>query len=285
MSSAGADTDITADVRDTVITSGRRSVALEIGEIWENRELLYFLTWRDVAVRYKQAALGVAWAIIQPVMTMVVFSIIFGRLANLPTGGIPYPLFSYAGLLPWQLFSGAVQRASDSVVANQQLVTKVYFPRLVIPLSAVGASLVDTALAAIVFVGMMLYYRVPLTPRLALVPLIVLGVVVASLGVGTWLAALNVKYRDVRHAVPFLLQLWMYASPVAYSALLLPKGLWSFVYYLNPMAGLIEATRWALVGGPAPGAVAWVSVITTALFLVLGGAYFRRTEQTFADVI
>ena len=273
------------EVRDTIITGGHRRLGAELVELWDHRELLYFLTWRDVAVRYKQAALGVAWAIIQPVMTMIIFSVIFGALAKLPTGGIPYPLFSYAGLLPWQLFSGAVQRASDSIVANQQLVTKVYFPRLVIPFSAVAATLVDTALALIVFLGMMVWYRVPVTPKLLLVPVIFFGVVLASLGVGMWLAALNVKYRDVRHAVPFMLQFWMYASPVAYAALLLPKGLWSFLYYLNPMAGLIEAMRWATVGSASPGPVALVSIFTTVAFLLLGGAYFRRTEQTFADVI
>jgi lipopolysaccharide transport system permease protein len=281
----GDETDPFEGQETDLIDGRRRRATDEMRELWQYRELLAFLTWRDVAIRYKQALLGVAWAVIQPVMTMLIFSVVFGTLAKLPSGGVPYPLFSYAGLLPWQLFSGSVQRASQSVVGNTNLITKVYFPRLVVPLSAVGASIVDTAIASVVFVGMLAYYGVAPTWRILLVLPIAGCVVCACVGVGTWLSALNVKYRDVQHAVPFLLQVWMYASPVAYSSGLVPKGVWRMVYYLNPMAGLIEASRWALVGGASMGSEVWVSVASSLVMLVCGLFYFRRTQRTFADVI
>jgi lipopolysaccharide transport system permease protein len=253
--------------------------------IWRHRELLYFLTWRDIAVRYKQAVLGVAWAIIQPVLTMIVFSVIFGQLAKLPSDGVPYPLFSFAALLPWQMFAGALQRAGGSVVANSNVVTKVYFPRLLIPLSAVLAGIVDFAISLAVLAGMMAWYGVPFTWRtLALVPLTLLAILTA-LAVGTWLAALNVEYRDVGYIIPFLIQIWMYASPVVYSANMVPTGMWRFVYALNPMAGVIQGFRWALLGTAPPGELMWVSVIVVAVLLVCGVAYFRHVERDFADVI
>jgi lipopolysaccharide transport system permease protein len=253
--------------------------------LWHYRELLYFLTWRDIAVRYKQAVLGVAWAVLQPVMTMVVFSVIFGQLAKLPSDGLPYPLFAYAALLPWDLFAGALQRAGGSVVASSNLVTKVYFPRLLIPMSAVLAGVIDFGISMVVLGGMMAWYGVPLTWRtLALVPLILLALLTA-LAVGTWLAALNVEYRDVGYVIPFLIQMWMYASPVVYSANMVPSGFWRIIYGLNPMAGVIQGFRWALLGSAPPGDLIWVSVIVVAALLVSGVAYFRHVERGFADVI
>ena len=253
--------------------------------LWQYRELLYFLTWRDIAVRYKQAVLGVAWAILQPVLTMVVFTVVFGQLAKLPSDGVPYPLFSFAALLPWQLFAGALQRAGGSVVASANLVTKVYFPRLLIPVSAVLAGVVDFAVSLVVLAGMMAWYGVPLTWRmLALVPLVVLAIVTA-LAVGTWFAALNVEYRDVGYIIPFLVQIWMYASPVVYSANMVPTGIWRVVYGLNPMAGVIQGFRWALLGTAPPGDLMWVSVVVVGALLASGVAYFRRVERNFADVI
>jgi lipopolysaccharide transport system permease protein len=256
-----------------------------LADLWHYRELLYFLTWRDIAVRYKQAALGVAWAVLQPVLTMVVFSVIFGELAKLPSDGVPYPLFSFAALLPWGLFAGALQRAGASVVASANLVTKVYFPRLLIPVSAVLAGLVDFFISLAVLGGMMAWYGVPLTWRtLALVPLTALAVLTAF-AVGTWLAALNVEYRDVGYIIPFLVQIWMYASPVVYSANMVPTGAWRIVYGLNPMAGVIQGFRWALLGAAPPGDLIWASVIVVAVLLVSGVAYFRHVERDFADVI
>jgi lipopolysaccharide transport system permease protein len=262
-----------------------RSGTSGLADLWHYRELLYFLTWRDIAVRYKQAVLGVAWAVLQPVLTMVVFSVIFGELAKLPSDGVPYPLFSFAALLPWGLFSGALTRAGASVVASANLVTKVYFPRLLIPVSAVLAGLVDFLISLVVLGGMMAWYGVPFTWRtLALVPLTGLAVLTAF-AVGTWLAALNVEYRDVGYIIPFLVQIWMYASPVVYSATIVPTGAWSIVYGLNPMAGVIQGFRWALLGTAPPGDLIWVSVAVVGVLLVSGVAYFRHVERDFADVI
>jgi lipopolysaccharide transport system permease protein len=262
-----------------------RSGASGLAALWRYRELLYFLTWRDVAVRYKQAVLGVAWAIIQPVLTMVVFSVVFGQLAKLPSDGVPYPLFSFAALLPWGLFAGALQRAGTSVVASSNLITKVYFPRLLIPMSAVLAGLIDFVISLGVLGGMMAWYGVPLTGRaFALVPLAGLAVLTAF-AVGTWLAALNVEYRDVGYIIPFLIQIWMYASPVVYSANIVPTGMWRIIYGLNPMAGVIQGFRWALFGTAPPGDLIWASVIVVGVLLVSGVAYFRHVERDFADVI
>jgi lipopolysaccharide transport system permease protein len=260
-------------------------MSLKLRELWEYRELLVFLTWRDVAVRYKQAALGVAWAILQPLLTMVIFSVIFGQLAKLPSDGIPYPIFSYAALLPWQLFAGALQRAGTSLVGNANLLTKVYFPRLIIPLSAVGAGLVDFAIAFVVLMGLMLWYGITPTWAILWLPLLVLFALLTALAVGLWLSALNVQYRDVQHAIPFLIQAWMYASPVAYSAGLIPSGKWRIVYGLNPLAGVIQGFRWALLGGQPPDELMLVSVVMVVVLLVTGLFYFRRMEKTFADVV
>jgi len=258
---------------------------LRLRELWEYRELLFFLTWRDVKVRYTQAALGVAWAVIQPLVTMIIFSVIFGQLAKLPSDGIPYPLFSYAALLPWQLFAGALTRSSTSLVGNAHLLTKVYFPRLIIPLSAVAAGLVDFAISFVVLLGLMLYYGITPTWAILWLPLFVLLSLLTALAVGLWLSALNVQYRDVQHMIPFLVTAWMYASPVAYSAGLIPSGLWRLVYGLNPLAGVIQGFRWALLGAQPPDALLAVSVFAVIVLLVTGLFYFRRMERTFADVV
>lgn len=260
-------------------------LSLGLGELWRYRELLYFMIWRDVKIRYKQTALGVAWAVLQPLITMVIFSVIFGNLAKLPSDGIPYPVFSYAALLPWGLFSGALQRAGTSLVTNANLITKVYFPRLVIPISAVAAGLVDFVISFIVLLGLMLYYKITLTWMIFTIPLFVLLAVLTALAVSLWLSALNVQYRDVQYMIPFLIQAWMYASPVAYSASLVPTGLWRIIYGLNPMAGVIQGFRWALLGGSPPDELLAISVIMVLLLLVSGLYYFRGMERTFADVV
>jgi lipopolysaccharide transport system permease protein len=260
-------------------------LSLNLGELWHYRELLYFLTWRDIKIRYKQTALGVAWAILQPLITMVIFSVIFGQLAKLPSDGIPYPIFSYAALLPWQLFAGALQRAGVSLVGNSNLITKVYFPRLVIPISAVAAGLVDFVISFVVLLGLMFYYRIVPTWAILTIPLFVLLALVTALAVSLWLSALNVQYRDVQYMIPFLIQAWMYASPVAYSAGLIPTGIWRIIYGLNPLAGVIQGFRWALLGGSPPDELMVLSVVIVLVLLVSGLFYFRRMEKTFADVV
>ncbi len=260
-------------------------LSLRLGDLWRYRELLYFLTWRDVKIRYKQTALGVAWAVLQPLITMVIFSVIFGQLAKLPSDGIPYPVFSYAALLPWGLFSGALQRAGTSLVTNANLITKVYFPRLVIPISAVAAGLVDFAISFVVLLALMLYYGIMPTWAILAIPLLVLLAVLTALAVSLWLSALNVQYRDVQYIIPFLIQAWMYASPVAYSAGLVPTGPWRIIYGLNPLAGVIQGFRWALLGGNPPDQLMTISVFMVVLLLVSGLYYFRRMERSFADVV
>lgn len=259
--------------------------ALNLSELWRYRELLVFLTWRDIKVRYAQAALGVSWAILQPLLTMVIFSVIFGRLAKLPSDGIPYPVFSYVALLPWQLFAGSLQRAGTSLVANSNLLTKVYFPRLVIPVSAVMAGLVDFGLAFIVLVGLMAWYGIGLTWAVLALPVFILLALLTTLAVSLWLSALNVRYRDVTHAIPFLIQAWMYASPVAYSAGLVPAGPWRLIYGLNPLAGVIQGFRWALLGAAAPDALLLVSALAVLALLLGGLYYFKQMETSFADVV
>ena len=260
-------------------------VSLKLRELWQYRELLFFLIWRDVQVRYRQTALGIGWAILQPLLTMAIFSVVFGRLANLPSDGLPYPIFCFAALLPWQLFSGALTRAGTSLVSSSNLLTKVYFPRLIIPISAVAAGLVDFAIALGVLVVLMLFYG--LTPGAAIlwIPLLVLFALAAALAVGLWLSALNVKYRDVQHLIPFLVMAWMYASPVAYSASLIPAGKWRMLYALNPMTGVIQGFRWALAGGKAPDPSIFVSAGVVVVLLIGGLFYFRRMERVFADIV
>jgi lipopolysaccharide transport system permease protein len=258
---------------------------LNLGEVWRYRELLYFLVWRDIKVRYKQTALGAAWAIIQPVMTMIVFSVFFGKLAKVPSDGIPYPVFAFAALLPWQLFAFSLTESSNSLVGSQNLITKVYFPRLVIPLSSVLAGIVDFAIAFVVLLGLMLYYGIRPTAAVVWLPLFVVFALATALSVGLWLSALNVKYRDVRYTIPFLTQFWMFATPVAYSSTLVPQK-WRALFGLNPMAGVVEGFRWALLGkSGGPEGVLWVSVAAVLLLLTGGLFYFRRTESTFADIV
>jgi len=260
-------------------------VPLKLGELLKYRELLFFLAWRDVKVRYTQAVLGVAWAVIQPLMAMAIFSLIFGRLAKLPSEGIPYPVFCFVALLPWQLFSGSLERAGTSLVANAKLLTKVYFPRLIIPLSAVAATLVDFCISFLMLLGLMLYYCIIPTWAVLWLPLLVLFAVLTALGIGLWLSALNVQFRDVEHMIPFVIQVWMYASPVAYSADLIPPGRWRILYGLNPLAGVIQGFRWSLLGGKPPDELLIVSAVMVMVLLVTGLFYFRRMEKTFADVV
>ena len=274
----------------TYLRPARGWISINLSDLWAYRELVYFLTWRDIKVRYKQAFLGVLWAIIQPIMIMIVFTVIFGKLANLPPDqGIPkswYPIFSFAALLPWQLFQGALQRSSLSLVRNANLLTKVYFPRLIIPFAAVAAGLVDFAISFLVWMGMMLYYGVPITWNILWLPFLVILALLTALAVGLWLSALNVQYRDVQQMVPFLLQAWMYASPVAYSSDLIPAtSKWRLIYGLNPMAGVIQGFRWALLGSSPPDQLMIVSIVMVLILLVSGLYYFRRMERTFADMV
>jgi lipopolysaccharide transport system permease protein len=258
--------------------------ALELGDLWKYRELLYFLTWRDIKVRYKQTVLGASWAILQPLLTMVVFSIIFGQLAKLPSEGIPYPIFTFTGLLPWQLFAFALTNSSNSLVGSQNLVSKIYFPRLVIPIASVLPGLVDFAISFVVLLAMMVFYRIPLTVRVLALPVFLALALASAIAVGLWLSAMNVRYRDIRYVVPFLTLFWQYATPVAYSSSLIPTK-WRLLYGLNPMTGVVEGFRWALLGTGDVGGLLWVSVIIIILLLVSGLVYFKRMETSFADVI
>jgi len=270
----------------TVVIQPSSGVArLNVRELWAYRELLYFMIWRDMKVRYKQAALGAAWAVIQPVLTMVVFTVVFGRLGKIPSDGVPYPVFTLAALLPWQLFSNAITESGNSLVASQNLITKIYFPRLIVPVAGVLGRLVDFGIALAVLAAMMWFYGVAPTPAVLTVPLFLLLAVLTSLAVGLWLSSLNVKYRDVRHAIPFLTQFWLFATPVAYPASLIPAR-WRPLVGLNPMAGVVEGFRWALLGtSSAPGATILVSILVVVLLLASGLKYFRSTEGTFADIV
>jgi len=254
-------------------------------ELWDYRELLFFLTWRDVLVRYKQTVLGVTWALLQPLLTVLIFSVIFGKFAGLPSDGVPYPLFSLAALLPWQLFSGALNRAGTSLVGNSNLITKIYFPRLLIPLSAVLAGMIDFGISFVVFLGLMLYYRIPITISILALPLLIILALLTALAVGLWLSALNVQYRDVQYAIPFIIQALMYASPVAYSAQMIPAGLWRYIYGLNPIAGVIQGFRWALLGSSPPDGLFIISLIMIIVLFVSGLFYFQKMEARFADVV
>jgi lipopolysaccharide transport system permease protein len=266
-----------------VIRPSRGWVSLDLRDLWRYRELLYFLTWRDIKVRYKQTVFGAAWAILQPFFTMIVFSVFFGQLVRVPSDGIPYPIFAYSGLLPWQLFSQAVTRSGNSLVSNRHLITKIYFPRLAIPISAVLAGLVDFGIAFVVLLVMMVYYHIAPTVAVLTLPFFLLLAVAAALGVGLWLSALNLKYRDVGYTIPFLTQFWLFATPVVYPSSLIPEK-WRALYGLNPMAGVVEGFRWALLGKAPPGPFLAISVGAVMLLLIGGLYYFRRMEKTFADV-
>jgi lipopolysaccharide transport system permease protein len=280
------ESDVVAAAPVTVIERRTGWRMVDLGELWRFRELLFFLTWRDVKVRYKQTALGALWAVLQPLATMVVFSLFLGRLTAAPDAAIPYPLFVMAGLLPWTLFAGAVASASQSVVGNQHLITKVYFPRLLIPLGAVGANLIDFVIAFGLLLVMMVYYAIYPGWQILLVPALVVGVVLASLGVGIWLAALTVAYRDFRHVIPFLVQIWMFATPCVYVQAELGDGFpWHTVLPLNPAYGLIANFRQAMLGGPLDGYALAVSGTISVLLAVWACFYFRRVERGFADII
>jgi len=280
-----ADSLLSGTMPVTIIRPSRGWISLNLRDLWEYRELLYFLTWRDVKVRYKQTVLGAAWAIIQPFFTMVVFSLFFGKLAKMPSDDIPYPIFSYAALVPWTFFANGLSQASASLVGSANLIKKVYFPRLVVPISAVISGVVDFVLAFVVLLGMMLFYGIVPTAAIVWLPLLLLLALVTSLGVGLWLTAMNVQFRDVRYAVPFLVQAWMFATPIAYPSSLLDEP-WRTLYGINPMAGVVEGFRWALLGTEtAPGPIVLVSALVAVGLLISGAFYFRRMEKTFADVV
>ena len=267
------------------IEPSRGWVSLRLREMWEYRELLYFLTWRDIKVRYKQTVLGAAWAIIQPFFTMVVFSLFFGRLAGIPSDGVPYPIFSFTALVPWTFFANGLNQSSNSLVGSADLIKKVYFPRLAVPIATVLSGVVDFVLAFVVLMGMMLYYGVVPTINTLWLPFFFLLALVTSLGIGLWFSALNVEFRDVRYTVPFLTQVWMFSTPIAYPSSLLSEP-WRTLYGLNPMVGVIEGFRWALLGtDTAPGPIIIVSSFAAMALLVGGAFYFRRMEKTFADLV
>lgn len=258
--------------------------SVDFTELWQYRELLVFQALRDIKVRYKQTALGATWAILQPVLTMAVFTIFFGRLAGVPSDGVPYPIFAFSALLPWQLFAFALTQSSNSLVDNAPVLTKVYFPRLILPLASVLAGLVDFTIACGVLAGMMFYYGIVPGWEAMMLPLFVLLALAAALAVGLWLSALNARYRDVRYTIPFLAQFWLFITPVAYSSTLVPKE-WQVVYALNPMVGVIDGFRWALLGTTPPGPMLLVSAMATALVLIGGLLYFRRMERSLADIV
>jgi lipopolysaccharide transport system permease protein len=267
------------------IEPSRGWVSLKLRELWAYRELIYFLVWRDIKVRYKQTVLGAAWAVIQPFFTMVVFSVFFGRLAKIPSDGIPYPIFSFAALVPWTFFANGMSKASNSLVISSNLIKKVYFPRLSIPLAAVLSGVIDFLLSFFVLVAMMKYYNFTPTWNVIWLPFLLALSFVIALGVALWLSAMNVQFRDVQYIIPFLTQFWMFATPIAYPSSLLSEP-WRTLYGINPMVGVVEGFRWALLGtNTAPGPIIFVSVLVTALLVVGGAFYFRRMEKTFADVV
>ncbi len=260
-------------------------VSLKLQELWEYRELLYFLIWKDIKVRYKQTILGGTWAIIQPFFTMVVFSLFFGKLAKVPSDGLPYPLFSYAALVPWNFFANGLQQASNTLVGNSNLITKVYFPRMAMPIASVLSGLVDFILAFIVLIGMIFYFGLAPTGNIVWLPLFLMLSFITALGVSLWLSALYVQFHDVRHIIPFLTQLWLFATPIAYPSSLLAEP-WRTLYGINPMTGVVEGFRWALLGTKtAPGPIILVSGVVAMGLLLSGAFYFRRMEKTFADVV
>jgi lipopolysaccharide transport system permease protein len=276
--------EINHPIPTIVIRPPRKWVPVDFKELWEYRELLYFFTWRDVKLRYKQTGLGIAWAIIQPLFLMVVFSLFFGGLAQIPSDGVPYPLFSLAALLPWTLFAEGMTRSTISMVSNAGIMTKVYFPRLIMPVASIMSPLVDFCVAFGILIIMMAYYGFVPTINVIFLPLLVVFAMMTSLAVGLWLSALNVKYRDFQYTVPFLIQIWMFASPVVYPASMVPEQ-FRFLYALNPMTGVIEGFRWALLGTNPPTAMIFISLGVVIALLVSGVFYFRRMEQYFADIV
>jgi lipopolysaccharide transport system permease protein len=253
-------------------------------EMWLYRELLFFLTWRDIKIRYKQTVLGFAWAVLQPFLTMVVFSLFFGKLGKIPSEGVPYPIFNFTALLPWQFVETSITTSTNSLITNANMVTKVYFPRLFVPISGVFSGLVDFAIAFLVLIAMMLYYQISPTIGVLLLPFFLLLAFITALGVSLWMSALNVKYRDVRYIVPFLTRFWFFATPIAYPSTLLSEP-WRTLYGLNPMVGVVEGFRWALLGTQPPESMLFLSVLVALAMLISGLLYFNRTEKTFADII
>jgi lipopolysaccharide transport system permease protein len=272
------------DGPELVELGGSLGIAQTLGELFSQRELLYFLVWKDIKVKYKQTALGVTWVILQPLLAMILFTVLFGKVAKLPSDGLPYPIFYYASLLSWTYFSGSLTMASNSIVSNTSLITKVYFPRILLPAAAVIGSLIDLGIASVILIGLLIFYQVPLTPGLLILPLIMILLVVFTLGVGQFFAALNVNYRDIKHVLPFFVQLWMFASPVVYPMSMVPEG-YHWLLSLNPIAGIIEATRALISGRPVPWDWLGISCVVTILVFVLGLRYFHRTARRFADVI
>jgi lipopolysaccharide transport system permease protein len=274
------------ELPELILEPSRGWRKLNLGELWAYRELLYFLIWRDIKVRYKQTLIGAAWAIIQPLMTMIVFSLFFGQLAGIPSEGVPYPIFSYAALVPWTFFANGLTNVSNSLVSSGNLIKKVYFPRLVIPLASVLSGLVDFALAFAVLLLMMLLYGILPTAAMVTLPLFILSALITSLAVGMWLSALNVQFRDVRYVLPFLIQFWLFATPIAYPSSLIENELVRVLYGINPMAGVVEGFRWALLGNPMPPVPMLLASALTALVALISGLfYFRRMEKFFADIV
>jgi lipopolysaccharide transport system permease protein len=264
-------------------STGKLSLRLE--ELWDHRELLYFFVWRDIKVRYKQTVIGAGWAVIQPLLTMIIFTLVFDKFAKMPSNGLPYPIFAFAALLPWTYFASSLQHSIISVVHNSNLITKVYFPRFLLPISAVVSGIVDFSIAFVFFVGMMVWYGIVPDLKIFFVPFLVLLTMLTALSVALWLSAINVRYRDVGQAIPFLVQIWMFASPVAYPASVVPEK-WRLLYNLNPMAGVIEGFRWALLGKQTPDLLAIVmSIVVVITVLITGLIFFKGMEETFADVI
>jgi len=274
------------DASITVIRPENSWLALNLTDLWRYRELVYFMTWRDIIVRYKQTLLGAGWAILRPFLTMVVFSIFFGELAKVPSEGVPYPIFTYTALLPWELFATALSVASRSLVQNSHMITKVYFPRLILPLAAILAGVIDFLIAFFILIGMMIYYGITPTPAVWTLPLFLVLTLITSLGVGLWLSALNVLYRDVGYVTPFLTQFWLFITPIDYGASLVPEQ-WRFLYAVNPMVGVVNGFRWALLGiqTAAPDRQLVMSVVVSLVLLVSGLFYFRRMERLFADMV
>jgi len=275
-----------AELPLTLLKPSKGLGSLQLRDLWQYRELIYFMTWRNLKVRYKQTLLGASWAVLRPFLTMVVFSIFFGDLAEVPSDGMPYPIFSFAALVPWGLFSDAVSVGGRSLVQNRHMITKIYFPRVILPLSSILAGLVDFLIAFVVLIGMMVFYKITPTANVWTLPLFLLLALVTATGVGLWLAALNVQYRDVAYITPFLTQFWLYVTPIAYPASMVPDK-WQLIYSLNPMAGVVEGFRWALLGTEqgAPGPQLVVSSVVALVLLVTGYAYFRRMERSFADMV
>ena len=277
--------DVTPEPQRVRIRPSRGWVALNLKDLWVYRELLYFLTWRDIKVRYKQTLLGASWAIIQPLFTMLLFTLFFGKLAHVPSDGVPYPIFAYAGLLPWTFFSNAVTNSGNSLVGSSNLITKVYFPRMIIPGAAVGAGLVDFAIAFIILIVLMIYYGVALTWSIVMLPVLIILLTLLAIGVGMWTSALNVKYRDIRYALPFVIQLWLFASPIIYPASLMPLK-WRWVLWLNPLSGIIEGFRSSLLGtNRFDWTALGLSTVLTLAVLVYSAYTFRRMEKVFADIV